>query len=195
MLGRSSSLHCERTFHIMEFCNGSRFYKRYIAQRSPFTGHVLHYSTDRTASMSDLVQPLTIKATARLPTHARTHTRNSFELFITTEHGPAILATHASTIHGLTTRVTRKHAYKRHRSERVSSSTTIFATALTTFYVLRICSLRLCSVHQFGYSRCVQLFFNITLRTTTCAFLAVSNVPLLSELPYSLYRRLLFHWK
>lgn len=98
----------------------------YTAQRTSFTRHVLQNKTDETARISNLVWSLANKATAHSSAHARTRTHRSVKLLSTTKHVHAILATHASTIHGVTDRVRQKQAYTRHNDKRVSNSTTSF---------------------------------------------------------------------
>lgn len=62
-------------------------------------------ATNKTAHMIALKQTLTNKATASLPTHTQTKSHDSVQLLIIAEPSHNILAAHAKTIHGLTTRV------------------------------------------------------------------------------------------
>lgn len=86
----------------MEFCDGDMVYNTTSQDiYHPRDTYDTKKNTDETARTSNLVQPLHGKATARLTTHACTHTCDSFELSMIGEHGCTHPATHASTIHGL----------------------------------------------------------------------------------------------
>lgn len=146
--------------------------------------------------MSNLVQLLADKATARLPTHCRTHTRRSVKLSITTEYRHPILGIHASTVHGATARVRQKRAYTWYRSSRIGSSTThSLLSPFLVFIAVAFAAFRHIFGHWTGYSKCEQLIFNTLFHTATCNYPPVSAGPLLFEQPQSRQWRLLSYWK